>query len=89
MITAKEAAELSGPSAEDYLKLIEEYITKAAANKARQTMIREEPYARWLYSKPSGEASKALTTLKELGYTVEHYYKEHSIAVDMALVIKW
>jgi hypothetical protein len=89
MITAKEASQLSGPSAEDYLNHIDKMIREAAKNKARQIMIRDEPYARWLYGQPAGEAKLVLDTLKKNGYTVEHYYKEHSIAVDMALVIKW
>lgn len=89
MITAKEAAELAGPSADDYLKYIDEQIREVAKAKGRSVMIRKEPYARWLYSKPSGEAAKVLQTLKDNGFKVSHYYKEHSIAVDMALVIEW
>lgn len=89
MITAKEAAQMAGPSAQDYIDFIESEIKTAANNKARSIMLRSEPYARWLYSKPDAEAQAAMDILKMNGYKLEHYYKEHSIAVDMALVIKW
>lgn len=91
MITAKEAAELSGPSAEDYLAFLESKIVEAAKKKCREVTIRENPYAYWLYdsSECPREVAKAITTLREKGYKLELYYQEHSIAVDMALVIKW
>ena len=89
MITAKEAAEIAGPCAADYLKFLEEKIKDSAKKNARSVCIREEPYARWLYSKPSKEAEKTMEVLKTNGFQLEHYYKEHSIAVDMGLIIKW
>jgi len=91
MITAQEAAELAGPRAEDYLEFIEAKIKEAANNKCREVSIREEPYAYWLYgsSEKPREVAKAIATLKENGFKLKLYYQEHSIAVDMALVIKW
>ena len=90
MITAKEAAELSETmTASEHLSYIESEIKAAAKNKSRKIMLRDEPYARWLYSKPTGEAAEVVGTLQKHGYRVQHYYQGHSIAVDMALVISW
>lgn len=91
MITAKEAKELSGPSAEYYLDFIEVKIREAAVNKGKKVTIRENPYAKWLYSeKDMSPAEKsAINTLKDNGFSVSLYYCEHSMAVDMGLVVSW
>lgn len=90
MITAKEAKELSGPSSEDYLEFIEKKITEAAKNKSKSILIRDEPYARWLYSeKDNTQAAKtAMIKLRENGFELKFYYKEMQF-VDMGLEIHW
>ena len=90
MITAKEAAQLSEQkTANEHLAYIESQIIEATKLKKRSVELRESPYFDWLYSNPKGIAADVINTLREKGYTVKMYYKEHSIAVDMALVIEW
>lgn len=91
MITAKEAKELSGPSTQDYLYFIEEKIKAAASDKKKQIIIRDTPYASWLYSEKdmSPAAKSAIETIKNNGFSVSLYYCEHSMAVDMGLVVSW
>ena len=91
MLTAKEAAEMAGPSPQDYISFIEPKIKAAAIKAQRQIIIRDEPYCRWRYdSKNASQSAKeAMQILENNGYTLECYYKEMSIAVDLGLVIKW
>ena len=62
MITAKEARILSGNDEEEYKELlstIETRIKAAAANESSSLIIRDKPYAYWLYSeKCKTKASK-------------------------------
>lgn len=90
MLSAKEARELSGPSADDYLVEIEKLIKAAAVDKKREVLIRSEPYAYWLYRREDlgEEPRKAIEALKKAGYTVDFHYQENQF-VDMALVIRW
>ena len=90
MITAQEARELSGPSAQEYLEFIEQRIRKAAENKALETVIRERPYCDWLYSEKDlpSEPRKALEALRENGFSVTLYYYEGQF-VDIGLRISW
>lgn len=90
MITALKAAELSGPKSEDYLDFIEKKIIDAANNKKREVIIRENPYAGWLYGSTgnSDEVSKAIKVLKDNGFKLNLYYRESQF-VDMGLQISW
>lgn len=90
MITAEEARNLSGPSAEDYLAEIDPFIRKAASEKQRSVIIRKKPYAGWLYDEKdmAPEARRALGLLRAAGYTVSLYYAELQL-VDMGLEIEW
>ena len=49
MITAQQARELAGPDADEYLDHISSLIEKEAKKKHHELIIREKPYARWLY----------------------------------------
>lgn len=91
MITAKEAREMSGPSAEDYLKFIEKKIIEAADKKAKSVTIRDEPYCMFLYSEKnnSQEINKAIKILRDNGFQLKMHYQEMSIAVDMGLIVEW
>ena len=90
MITAKEAAQLSEQkTTAEHLAYIESRIVEAAKAKERKIELRNSPYYDWLYSTPTGVAAEVVAELRKNGYTVSMYYKEHSIAVDMALVVKW
>ena len=90
MITAQEARELSGPTAEDYLVEIDKCIQNAANKQERSVIMRSEPYARWLYneSKLSAEPKLAIKKLRDAGFTVSLYYAEYQF-VDMGLQIQW
>jgi hypothetical protein len=89
MITASEARELAGPSTEEHLAIIEQHITKAAKNKKRLVIIRDNPYAAWLYGSDMPDIAKAV--LKELdsnGFKISLHYQENQF-VDMGLKIEW
>ncbi len=90
MITAAEARELAGPTAEEYLKEIEVFIRDAATKKQRAVIIRKNPYAGWLYDEKDTppEAKIAIKKLKDAGYSVSLYYVELQF-VDMGLEISW
>ena len=90
MITAEEARQLSGPSAEDYLNELDPLIRKAAINKEREIIIRKNPYAEWLYDEKdlSPEARRAVGLLRDAGYKLSLYYVELQF-VDMGLQIEW
>ena len=90
ILTAAQAREISGPSAEDYLATIEQHIRTAADGKQREVLIRDEPFAHWLYGSNAlpAEPCKAIEALKAAGYTVDLFYQENQF-VDMALRVKW
>ena len=90
MITAKEAQEIAGPTADEYLKEIEVFILEAAKNKQRSVVIKKNPYASWLYDEKSTppEARIAIRKLRDSGYTVSLYYEELQL-VYMGLKIAW
>ena len=91
MINAKEAYDLSAPNVDTYRAFIDKRIREAAANGKLKIEIREDPYNMWLYgadavtklAKKDACAAKVLRELKDLGYSVQHYF------VDAALVISW
>ena len=91
MITAKQAAEMAGPKAEEYLEFIEKKIVEAAEKQNREVVIRDAPYCDWLYgsskSKPD-EVRKALKVLSDNGFKVSLHYQENQF-VDIGLVIGW
>ncbi len=90
MITAAEARELAGPTAEEYLKEIEVFIREAATKKQRSVVIRKNPYAGWLYDEKdaSVEAKLVIKQLRDVGYSVSLHYVELQF-VDMGLKISW
>ncbi len=90
MITAKEASELSGPSVKDYTAEIEKHIKAAAGKKEKQCIIREKPFADWLYHEKecSPAAKGALKVLRDNGFELDLYYVEGQF-VDIGLRIKW
>ena len=90
MITAAEARDLAGPTAEEYLKEIEAFIREAATKKQRSVTIRKNPYAGWLYNEKNTppEAKMAVKKLIDAGYSVTLYYVELQF-VDMGLEISW
>ena len=90
MLTAAEARELAGPTAEEYLKEIEVFIRDAATKKQRSVTIRKNPYAGWLYNEKDMplEAKIAVKKLRDAGYSVSLHYMELQF-VDMGLEISW
>ena len=93
MITADEAKSLSGKTADEFLKDLEEAIRIAAEKGSRELSLRMKPYADWAYSlndekvlKP--EERKVLKVLRDNGFSVTRYYNEGQF-VDIALIISW
>ena len=91
MITAKQAAEMAGPKAEDYLEFIEKKIIESAEKQNRSVIIRDNPYCNWLYSdsgSSANEVKKALKIMKDNGFKLSLYYIESQF-VDCGLKIEW
>jgi len=92
--TAKEAKALAGPTLQEKVDSVLESIKVAAGKKKRQLRTgweHDEDDELWIsggYSKTE-DWKNAKKMLEDLGYTVEFYYQEHSIAVDMYTLIKW
>ena len=91
MITAKEAAEIAGPKAEEYLEFIEKKIVEAAEKQNREVVIRDNPYSNWLYgdsaSSPA-EVKKAIKIMHENGFKLSLHYVENQF-VDIGLKVEW
>ena len=91
MITAKQAAEMAGPKAEDYLEFIEKKIIESTEKQNRSVIIRDNPYCNWLYSDSSSspaEVKKVLKTMQENGFKLSLHYSESQF-VDYGLKIEW
>lgn len=92
MITAEEARLMARPDPElvkSHLGVIEAAI-KLAAPSRNETIIKTEPYCRWLYdSNRNPTASAVIDELILLGFTCSLYYKENGPFVDMGLRIQW
>lgn len=91
MITAKQAAEMAGPKAEEYLEFIEKKIVEAAEKQNREVVIRDNPYCNWLYgdstSSPT-EVKKAIKIMHENGFELSLHYVESQF-VDIGLKVEW
>ena len=91
MITAKQAAEMAGPKAEDYLEFIEKKIIESTEKQNREVIIRDKPYCNWLcsdFSSSANEVKKALKIMKDNGFKLSLYYIESQF-VDYGLKIEW
>lgn len=88
MISAKEARELSEPSAQEIVNDVEPAIREAIASGDRTVHLHGDFWARAGYSRTK-KYLEAEKILKDLGYKVSFYYKEHSMAVDMYTVVEW
>lgn len=91
MISAKEAQELAGlTEVPAFLEFIEEKIVEAAKSGNTEVIIRDNPYAMWLYNprEMPGAAKSVLKTLSDKGYHISQYYREAAF-VDMGLKISW
>ena len=91
MITAKQAAEMAGPKAEDYLEFIEKKIIESAEKQNRSVIIRDNPYCNWLYSDSSSsptEVKKALKIMQDNGFKLSLHYVENQF-VDIGLKVEW
>lgn len=88
MITAQEARTIAGPTAQERVDALEADIKKAALEKKRSINL-YDPF--WVHEAYSGSAEfkQAKMILEGLGYKVDFYYKEHSIAVDMYTIVSW
>jgi len=90
MITAKQAKDLSGPKAIDYLNFIGIKIKESASKGNHEVIIRQQPYCDWLYKENdlSGEPKIAIKELRTNGFEVKLFYQENQF-VDIGLWIKW
>lgn len=93
MITAEEAKVLSGSTAEELLKPVEDAIREQAQKGRRELSLRMKPYADWAYSLNDEKAllpeeREALNILRENGFSVTMCYNEGQF-VDIALIISW
>ena len=88
MITAQEARTLAGPTPQERVDDLEPLIKQAALEKKRSINLHDHF---WVYEAYSGstEFKQAKLILEKMGYKVNFYYKEHSIAVDMYTVVEW
>ena len=88
MITAQEARTLAGPTPQERVDELEPLIKQAALDKKRHVNLLD---AFWVHEAYSGSVDykQAKMILEGLGYKVDFYYKEHSIAVDMYTVVSW
>lgn len=91
MITAKDARAIMGPTKEEYLAFIENCIRTAAGKQQNHVIIRQEPYAGWLW-RGEGDAPKAaqdvLKELREADFKISFHYQELQF-VDYGLRIDW
>lgn len=93
MITAKEAYKIAKPAYDNYMAFLDKKIRKAAGERKTEIIIRESPYNDWLYDeknlkKRDEDAYKAISKLRELGFSVGLYYNELQF-VDIGLRINW
>ena len=90
MITAKQAVELAGQGADEYLAEIESKIRFAAKSGKRELIIRDQPYANWLYPKlePGCVAAEVVNVLNKNGFKVTLHYAEMQF-LDIGLKITW
>jgi len=93
MITAKEARNISGPTAAEAVDEIEPLIREQAKKKERSLLIRDSVLGGGVWVHGGYETSPLWKDCKQLlldlGYTVEFYYNEGSMAVDMGTKIGW
>lgn len=94
MFTAAEAKRLAGESLEEKVAKLGEAIKVAATNKKRQLRTGweyKDDKDLWIQGgyKPTEDWTKAKKMLELAGYTVDFYYSDGSIAVDMYTIIKW
>ena len=90
MITAEEAVALAGPGAAEYLAEIESKIRFAANAGKRELIIREHPYAYWLYPRleQGSIGAEVFNELNKNGFKVSLHYAEMQL-VDIGLKITW
>jgi hypothetical protein len=88
MISADEAKKLAGPTPQDRVDMLEIQIKKAALEHKHSIDLHGEFWAREGYQ-GSEEYKQVKTLLQNLGYKVDFYYKEHSIAVDYYTIVSW
>ena len=88
MFTANEARKLSGPTITERVEEVCLLIKETAEKKKREVRLHESFWVHGGYS-GTAEYKDAKKMLEELGYTVEFYYTELSIAVDMYTIVRW
>ena len=90
MISATEAKEIAGiADLSEHLAFIERKIRSAAEEGKTDVIIRDNPYAGWLYGSNRPTVAKmVIKELEESGFTCKLWYAEYQF-VDMGLQIIW
>ncbi len=90
MITAEQARDISGLTAEQYAKRLSTFIESAANDGDQYVIVRQEPYAGWMYNErvDSKTAKATLEILRKNGFEVSLFYQENQF-VDIGLKISW
>lgn len=89
IITAEEARELTGPSTEECLEIIDKHIRQAAQDKKTSLILRDKPFCDWLYEETSEKGKLIIEKLKLAGYKVELHYIDGRQFTDYGLKISW
>lgn len=89
MITAEEARKIAKVDVvEQELKIATDAIKESAIKGSRCVHLYNKFWVYEAYSNTK-EYMLARKKLEDLGFKVDFYYQEHSIAVDMYTIIKW
>jgi len=87
MISAAEARELAGPTAQEQVDAIEPLIREAAENKKRSVRLHGKFWAHEGYEK-TAKYKEASEILKDLDYKVSFFYEELQF-VNMYTIVEW
>jgi|APFre7841882654_1041346.scaffolds.fasta_scaffold22016_4 hypothetical protein len=87
MIAASEARELSGPTPQERVDMIEPLIREAATAKKRKVVLHDSFWVNEGY-KGTSDYKNACKILEGLGYKVEFFYEERQF-VNMYTIVEW
>lgn len=92
LITAEQARELAGPTAEEIVEAVMPYIREAAEKKRRKLFPHQQGLNQnfWINGGYNLDQKwlDVKNILKGLGYTVDFFYEERQF-VDMYTIISW
>lgn len=100
MLTAQQARELAGKTAQEYVDDLMPHIEKAARDKKREFATGNIDTQIWAHGAYDARYvrvethntkiyKEAASILEQLGYTVDFYYRDCSMAADIYTIIRW